>query len=76
MKLDKRVIDRAMENKDLRAQVECMLVDIVVDAEALQRNIDWRREVNESFELMNKKEMRRVYYAAKRIVAMFEEAAR
>lgn len=76
MKIDKKVIDRAMSDHEFRTRMWEMMNTIKVEADYLGQRVVTRNELDWDEELeLNKKELRRVYYAAKRIVAMFEEAA-
>ena len=58
-----------LADDEFRNKVADMIVDIKWGADSLQKSINRNDDM-----LPNEKEMRRVYYAAKRIVKMFEEA--
>lgn len=76
MRIDKRVIDRAMSDHEFRMRMWEMMSKISVEANHVERCVLTRNELDWDEELeLNRKEMRRVYYAAKRIVKMFEEVA-
>lgn len=75
MRIDKRVIDRAMSDHELRERVYGLISEVEVGARSLDREI-YHRTLRDGEEYaLSRKEMRRVYYAAKRIVKMFEEVA-
>lgn len=75
MKLDKRVIDRAMGDHGFRERMYDMIGDVECGARSLDREVYHRTLRDNEEYALSKKELRRIYYAAKRIVAMFEEAA-
>lgn len=75
MKIDKQVMDRAMSDHGLRERMYSLIGEIEVGARSLDRDVYHRALRDDEEYALSKKEMRRVYYAAKRIVAMFEEAA-